>query len=138
MPVKFARRRAVLAVFGLVLTMQSAAALHRVHNHRQADGIVRSRHVAWPPVHHDDTPSYDDPSKFGGGSAPSVMTGSSARPSTETSSSAAAVHVQPRGNAFTPNSTEEKAVQRRITDFDEMQRLEEESFDRKLIICRGC
>ena len=129
----------MLTVFGLVLTMQSAAAFHRGHNHHQADGIVRSRHVAaWPPVHYDDTPSYDDPSRFGGGTALSAMTEPSARPSTEASSSASAVHVQPRGSTFTRNSNEEKAVQKRITDFDEMQRLQEVSFDRKLVICRGC
>jgi hypothetical protein len=137
MPVKLAKWRAVPALFGLVLTMQPAAALHRVHHRHQADGIVRSRHVAASPaVHYDDTPSYDDPSKYGGGTALSVRTESSIQPSTETS--AAAVHVQPRSTTFTPNSNEEKAVQKRITDFNEMQRLQEESFDRKLVICRGC
>jgi hypothetical protein len=139
MPVKLTRWRAVLTVFGLALTVQSATALHRVHNHHQADGVVRSRHAAaLPPAHYDDTPSYDDPSKFGGSTAPSAMTGSSAGLSTEASSSAAAVRVQPRGNTFTPNSMEEKTVQKRITDFNEMQRREDESFNRKLIICRGC
>jgi hypothetical protein len=57
---------------------------------------------------------------------------------TEATSTPAPVRVQPRGTIFTPNADEEKTVQKRITDFDEMQRLREESFDRKLFICRGC
>ncbi len=135
MPVKLAR----LTVFGLVLTMQSAAALDRVHNRRQADSIVHPRHVAArQPVHYDDTPSYNDPSKFGGSTVPSAMAEPLAPPSTEISSPATAVHVQPRGSTFAPNSNEEKAVQKRITDFDEMQRVQEESLDKRLLICRGC
>jgi hypothetical protein len=131
MPIELARWRAALTVFGFVLTMQSAAAFHRVPNHRQADNIVRSRHVAArPPVHHDDIPDYNDPSKFGGSTAPSTMA--------ESPSAPPPVHVQPRGGAFNPNSDGVKAVQKRITDFDEMQRIQDQSFDRKLLICRGC
>lgn len=127
MPVKLTRLGAALTVSGLVLIMQPAAALHRVHNNDRADGIAHSSAtVPRPPVHYDDTPSYDDPSKFGGGSVP------------ETLNPPAPAHVQPRGSAFNPNSAGVKAVQKRITDFDEMQRVQEESFDRKLIICRGC
>ena len=31
--------------------------------------LRRSYSAPWPTVHHDDTPNYDDPSKFGGGEA---------------------------------------------------------------------
>jgi hypothetical protein len=48
------------------------------------------------------------------------------------------VHVQPRGSTFVPNSTEEDAVQKRITIFNGRQRLLDAWFDRKLTICRGC
>jgi hypothetical protein len=135
MPIKLSEWRAVLTPLGLVLAVQPAAALYRVHNHHQADGVVRSRDRApRPQAHYSDTPNYDDPSKFGGSTSPSAMAASpSAPPSTET-----LVHVQPRSNTFTPNSNEEKAVQKQITDFDQMQRLQDKPFDRKLLICRGC
>ena len=48
------------------------------------------------------------------------------------------VHVQPRGSTFAPNSTEEDAVQKRITIFNGRQRVLDARFDRKLTICRGC
>jgi hypothetical protein len=48
------------------------------------------------------------------------------------------VHVQPRGSTFAPNSAEEDAVKRRITIFNERQRLLDAWFDRTLTICRGC
>jgi hypothetical protein len=48
------------------------------------------------------------------------------------------VRVQPRGNDFMPNSSQEDAVQKRITDFNSTQENQDASFDRKLHICRGC
>jgi hypothetical protein len=50
---------------------------HHVHQTPQYLSIDRPGHSVsgWayagprPPVHYDDTPSYDDPSKFGGGEA---------------------------------------------------------------------
>jgi hypothetical protein len=120
--------------------MQPAAALHPGRDHRHVDGFVRSQAAAHrPPVRHDDTPSYNDPSKFGGDAALSVMAEPPSTPSpAENSNAAVPVRVQPRGNAFTPNSDEVQVVQKRITDFNEMQRLQEEAFDRKLLICRRC
>ena len=126
MPVDFARLRTVFTVASLVVIVQPAVALDRMHDHRHAHGSVGSLPV--PPSHYD-TPSYDDPSKFGG---ESVMGSEVA------SSSVAPVHVQPRGGGFAPNSDKERLVQRQITDFNEMQRHEDELFDRRLLICRGC
>jgi len=51
---------------------------------------------------------------------------------------AESVRVQPRGSAFTPNSAEDDAVQKRITIFNAEQRLLDASFDRRLTICRRC
>ena len=51
---------------------------------------------------------------------------------------AESVRVQPRGGGFAPNSAEDEAVQRRITHFNEKQRLLDASFNRRLIICRRC
>jgi hypothetical protein len=51
---------------------------------------------------------------------------------------AESVRVQPRGSTFAPNSAEDDAVQKRITDFNATQRLLDASFNRKLTICRGC
>jgi hypothetical protein len=48
------------------------------------------------------------------------------------------VHVQPRGEDFAPSSAEEDAVQKRITTFNSTQEILDESFDKKLRICRGC
>jgi hypothetical protein len=48
------------------------------------------------------------------------------------------VRVQPRGNDFVPNSSQEDAVQKRITDFNSTQENLDASFDSKLHICRGC
>lgn len=66
MPFQLVRMRVALAVMGVVLTLQPAAARHPVHYHGHADGVIRS----WgatprPPVHYDDTPRYNDPSKNG-------------------------------------------------------------------------
>jgi hypothetical protein len=51
---------------------------------------------------------------------------------------AESVRVQPRGDAFVPNSAEEDAVQKRITIFNSTQESLDESLDKKLKICRGC
>ncbi len=48
------------------------------------------------------------------------------------------VQVQPRGDAFMPNSAREDAVQKRITIFNSTQENLDASLDKKLKICRGC
>jgi hypothetical protein len=68
--------RSFLAV-GLLITLCASASAATARHSRHV--IVRpSQNYAvpgWayaavrPPVHYDDTPSYDDPSKFGGGTA---------------------------------------------------------------------
>jgi hypothetical protein len=71
--------RYVLAL-GLLITLSASASATTVHHSKLRHVIVRPNHVltlgpaasAWayapprPPVHYDDTPSYNDPSKFGG------------------------------------------------------------------------
>jgi hypothetical protein len=131
MPADFATRRAALAMIGVALIIQPSAASHRAHGHRHIDG--QSPAAIMSPQARHDRHDYNDPSKFGGEAAASPTP-----PSATEVSSAAAVHVQPRGSGFSPNSGEERIVQQRITDFNETQRRQEESFDRKLIICRGC
>ena len=56
----------------------------------------------------------------------------------EISDASTPVRVQPRGSIFAPSSSGDKAGQKRITDFNDMQRLQEEAFGKKLTICRGC
>ena len=51
----------------------------------------------------------------------------------DASNTPAAVHVQPRGSGFNPNSDEVKVVQKGIADFDEVQRVENEALDKKLV-----
>ena len=48
------------------------------------------------------------------------------------------VHVQPRGETFSPASADENAVQKRIMIFNEKQGRLDVDFDKKLRICRGC
>lgn len=48
------------------------------------------------------------------------------------------VRVQPRGQAFMPNTTEDDTIQRRLTIFNDQQGLGDVSLDKKLRICRGC
>jgi hypothetical protein len=48
------------------------------------------------------------------------------------------VRVQPHGRAFTPNSAEYDAVQRRLSVFNAMQAAQDAAFDRRLTICRRC
>jgi hypothetical protein len=62
----------------------------------------------------------------------------SGQPPAAAAEAAESVHVQPRGNGFNPRSVEDDAVQKRITIFNEMQGLQDASFDRKLTICRRC
>jgi hypothetical protein len=62
----------------------------------------------------------------------------SGQPPAAAPEAAESVHVQPRGSGFTPHSAEDDAVQKRITIFNEMQGLQDASFDRKLTICRRC
>jgi len=62
--------RSVLAL-GLLITLCASADAATVPHSKPPHVIVRhSQDViprfAVPPVHYDDTPSYDDPSKFGG------------------------------------------------------------------------
>jgi hypothetical protein len=46
--------------------------------------------------------------------------------------------VQPRGQEFMPNSSEDDAIQRRLSIFNQQQGLEDVALDKKLKICRGC
>ena len=62
----------------------------------------------------------------------------SAPPPQKAEGEADGVRRQPRGDAVTPNSAEEDAVHKRITIFNSTQEILDESFDRKLSICRGC
>lgn len=59
-------------------------------------------------------------------------------PSPKAPSPAESVHVQPRGNAFMPNSVAEDALQKRITDFNQKQEGLDADLDKRLKICRGC
>jgi len=54
------------------------------------------------------------------------------------SASADIARVQPRGQGFMPDSPEDNAIQRRLSIFNEQQRLEDAALDKKLKICRGC
>jgi hypothetical protein len=62
----------------------------------------------------------------------------STQPPAAAPGAAESVRVQPRGNAFTPNSPEDDAVQKQITIFNAEQKLLDTSFDRRLTICRRC
>jgi hypothetical protein len=64
-----------LLVAGLLITLCGSANAARVHHHfkPREEAILRNSHAAMPPrflappVRYDDTPSYNDPSKWGGG-----------------------------------------------------------------------
>ena len=61
--------RSVLA-FGLLIALCASAYAARVHHSKPRHVIVRPSQgmdPRFPPVLQDQTPSYDDPSKFGGG-----------------------------------------------------------------------
>ena len=68
--------RSVFAL-GLLITLCGSADAVTVHHHvRTRDHVTASfafprsaYEPPRPPVHYDDTPSYNDPSKFGGGTA---------------------------------------------------------------------
>lgn len=62
-----------LLAFGLLITLCASASAATVR-HSQHHFLIRHSYgwadaVARAPMHYDDTPSYDDPSKFGGGQA---------------------------------------------------------------------
>lgn len=67
-----------------------------------------------------------------------LPSGSAAETPSEASASIPQVQVQPRGSNFVPNSPKTEVIEKRITDFNEMQRIEDASFDKRLRICRGC
>jgi hypothetical protein len=62
---------------GLLITLCASASAATMHHARhvivrpsQGHAVLRSAYaVARPPIHYDDNPSYDDPSKFGGDAA---------------------------------------------------------------------
>jgi hypothetical protein len=61
--------RSVLAL-GLLIALCASANAARVHHSKPRHVIVRPSQAVdprFPPVLQDQTPSYDDPSKFGGG-----------------------------------------------------------------------
>jgi hypothetical protein len=61
--------RSFLAL-GLLITLCASASAATVHHSRHYVIVRPSQSWAYaasrPPAHYDDTPSYDDPSKFGG------------------------------------------------------------------------
>jgi hypothetical protein len=67
----------IFLALGLLVTLRASASAATAHHSRHV--IVRPGQyyvvpdrayaAVRPPVHYDDTPSYDDPSKFGGGTA---------------------------------------------------------------------
>lgn len=71
---------------------------------------------------------------------PNAAIANSDRQSSKQSSSpvTGGVRVQPRGQDFMPNSTEDDAIQRRLSISNEQQGLEDVALDKKLRICRGC
>jgi hypothetical protein len=65
--------RSVLAL-GLLIALCGSANAAKVHHHfKSREAILRNSHAAIPPrflappIRYDDTPSYNDPSKWGGG-----------------------------------------------------------------------
>ncbi|MEA2974731.1 MAG: hypothetical protein QOF19_251 [Alphaproteobacteria bacterium] len=59
-------------VLGLLITLcasASAATVHHSRHHVIVDPSQSWAYAAPRPVHYDDTPSYNDPSKFGGSAA---------------------------------------------------------------------
>jgi hypothetical protein len=77
-PVGAYAMRSALAL-GLSVALRASAEAATLHDHRTRHHVIIPPNVAssfaavpgWasapPPAHYDDTPSYDDPSKFGGG-----------------------------------------------------------------------
>ena len=64
--------RSLLAL-GLLITLYASASAATVHHSRHHVIVRPSESWAYaaprPPIHYDDNPSYDDPSKFGGDAA---------------------------------------------------------------------
>jgi hypothetical protein len=65
--------RSFLAL-GLLITLCASASAASMHHSRHVPGqgyVVSGWAYAAPrsPIHYEDTPSYDDPSRFGGGTA---------------------------------------------------------------------
>ena len=64
--------RSFLAL-GLMITLCASASAATVHHSRHhvivGPSLDRAYAAPRPPVHYDDTPSYNDPSKFGGNAA---------------------------------------------------------------------
>ncbi|MEA2820777.1 MAG: hypothetical protein QOJ86_2781 [Bradyrhizobium sp.] len=64
--------RSFLAL-GLLITLCGSASAATVHHSRRHVIVHPGESWAYggprPPVHYDDTPSYDDPSKYGGSAA---------------------------------------------------------------------
>jgi hypothetical protein len=64
--------RSFLAI-GLLITLCASASAATVHHARER--VIVRPSEAWayaaprPPIHYDDTPSYNDPSKYGGSAA---------------------------------------------------------------------
>lgn len=110
-----------IAAFSLMLILSPTIASTRRHN-QGTPGMMQG-----PSEHVDAVPSYDDPSKQGGQPAYS-----------DPVKLLLEVHVQPHGQSFDPNSASAMAVHRRVTDLDEMLKLQDQELDRKLVICRHC
>jgi hypothetical protein len=62
-----------LLAFGLLITLCASASAATVHHSRLHVFVHPSQSWAYaasrPPVHYDDSPSYNDPSKYGGSAA---------------------------------------------------------------------
>jgi hypothetical protein len=118
---KYNSWRAAIIIFSLALILSPTIASPRRHS-QATMGMKQG-----PSQQKDDVPSYDDPSKRGGEASYS-------EPVTTTLE----VQVQPHGRSFDPDSTSAMAVRKRVTDLDEMLKLQDQELDRKLVICRHC
>jgi hypothetical protein len=118
--IKWWQTTSAVLSFMLILGPVTAAQLRHDQDATMHLKSEQSAHVT-------SAPSYDDPSKKGGEVAYS-----------EPISTAPAVHVQPHGKSFDPNSTRVTAVRKRVNDIDAMLRSEDQELDRKLIICIHC
>ncbi len=121
MPGKYKCGLGAIIVFSLMLILNPTVASSRRHS--QVTGGMKQG----PSQQMDDVPSYDDPSKRGGEASYS-----------EPVTTAPVVQVQPHGRSFDPESTSAMAVHKRVTDLDEMLKLQDQELDRRLVICRHC
>ena len=70
-----------LSALSLLITLCASSSTSAMHHSRhiivrpsQGDAVAGWAYATpRPPIHYDDTPSYDDPSKFGGDTALPVM-----------------------------------------------------------------